>query len=117
MSIPKSFSVFPLFVIGGIVIIVGLVVVAGFSSCIGNVSGMNQTTAEQEARDYAGKMGLQVQGVDCARNDSDGDGYVSCSLSIKQPDGSLKLQPIECAVKISTNSGCRIPKMTTPNAR
>lgn len=50
-----------------------------------------------------------VQSVTCMTRDSDGDGYVSCTVFLK----STPTQPmaIECATGImSCNSGCRMAR-------
>ncbi|MFI5297753.1 MAG: hypothetical protein ACHREM_06595 [Polyangiales bacterium] len=94
---------------GYIILGLGVAAIAGMRFC-GNVSGENKTTAEDEARKYAAALGLTVQGVECARNDSDNDGYVSCTLAVKQPSGEVAIEPIECAVKYTTNEGCRVQK-------
>lgn len=70
--------------------------------------------AADAAREYADGLGLQMSGVSCVRSDTDGDGYVSCTLAM--PDG--KLQPLECVGSPFTwNRGCRVPKAVFPGAR
>jgi len=89
--------------------VVGIVVVG--LSAVFNLSGANRTTAQTEARAYAQSLGLAVQGVECALSDTDGDGYVSCTLAVREANGSIRLEPIECASAITINSGCRMQKM------
>lgn len=71
--------------------------------------------AAKEARAYANELGIQLTGVSCVRTDSDGDGYVSCSLA--KADGSLLA--VECAIGMpfTWNSGCRVPKAVIPGGR
>ena len=91
-----------------VVSIVGVIVGGGayiFRSCQSNAD-----TAEVEAQAYAKKLGLEVVGVSCTDQDSDNDGYVSCSVSHRE-NGKLTIQPVECAKKWSTNSGCKAPKL------
>ena len=69
-------------------------------------------SAEEEARAYAQSMGLKLQGVDCMNRDTDGDGYVSCSLSVIGKDGTTSIEPLECAARWSwNNDGCKVPVM------
>lgn len=72
------------------------------SSC-----GKGSEDVEEAAREYAQKMGIRVTGVSCMNNDSDGDGYVSCSLSTKKADGGVEIIPIECAARWSFGTGCK----------
>ena len=76
-----------------------------------NMTGAHKGVAEDEARTWAAELKLKVEAVTCREKDTDGDGYVSCS--IKTTDG--KLLEKECAGARSTdnmirNSGCRDPK-------
>lgn len=51
--------------------------------------------------------------VICVDQDTDGDGYVSCTVSERRAVGDVKLHPIECAAVrqgCNANSGCRLPK-------
>jgi hypothetical protein len=68
----------------------------------------SQGLAEEEARNYAAKMRLTLKGVSCMNRDTDGDGYVSCTLNVVEKDGSTSLVPIECAAKWTyNNEGCK----------
>lgn len=75
--------------------------------CGANVSGASHQDAERSAREYAKALNIEYDGLVCAGIDSDGDGYVSCTISKK--DGHLL--GIECAGAMTINSGCRIPKL------
>ena len=95
-----------------VVVIVGVIVaLAGKFLFRGCTSSSDE--AEVAAKAYAQKLGLEVAGVSCTDQDSDGDGYVSCSISHKE-NGKLSVQPVECAAKWSMNSGCKAPKMVMP---
>jgi len=77
-----------------------------------NMTGAHKSVAEQEAKDWAAELKLEVDAVTCREKDTDGDGYVSCTIKTK--DG--KLLERECAGARSTsnlvrNSGCRDPKL------
>jgi flagellar basal body-associated protein FliL len=92
-------------------LIVGVVLVA---QCTANVSGANYEAADQEAHKFAKTIyGEKLRTVTCARADSDGDGYVSCTLSYEE-NKETKVQAIECAVAITTNEGCRIQRASIP---
>ena len=67
---------------------------------------------ETDARAYGKRMGYQVVGVECMNMDSDQDGYVSCSMSVKKTDGNIDLIPVECASQFWFGSGCRRQKLS-----
>ncbi len=87
------------------VVLIGLTFVVGF---VGNCAGCNTADVPANARAWATSMGMKPTGVQCVTRDTDGDGYVSCT--IRSEDG--KLQNIECAGGfLNINEGCRIPKL------
>lgn len=94
-----------------VVAILGVVcVIAGsfFLRC-----GASGEEAEKSARAWAAKMGYTLQGVSCVDRDTDGDGYVSCTLvTVADPGRPIAL---ECARSTSMNSGCRLQKPVAPN--
>lgn len=60
-----------------------------------------------EASHWLGEMGYAYYGFSCSDTDSDGDGYVSCTVNLKEhPDPLL----IECRAR--NGHGCRgaLPK-------
>ena len=63
--------------------------------------GVDQNAAETWVR----KHFENVADLDCARFDSDDNGYVSCTIFFS--DGR-RPEPIECAASLSLQSGCRI---------
>lgn len=86
-------GLFSLFVIGFIAIMFIFIGSSVFMN-------MTQSVAQQNAVEYAS----HIQGVTetkCNRYDTDGDGYVSCTLF----RGSEMPVQIECGV-----SGCRLPR-------
>ena len=88
-----------------IVVIVGLIIVsAAGRACM--VGPEQRRASEKEARTWAHDLGLNVERVVCNDNDSDGDGYVSCTLATK--DGAT--QQVECRGAWSWGHGCRVPK-------
>lgn len=67
--------------------------------------------AEAEARAYASNMNMKLHGVSCVDYDTDGDGYVSCTLNVDEGNGQSRTEAIECATMFSWNSGCRAVKL------
>ncbi len=97
-----------------LLVILGVGGYAGCQACY-NYSGANKDKAEQEARDFAKSLGMDLKGVQCNKHDTDGDGYVSCTFNL----GDGKVQTFECAGKniIQDNTGCREPKLKIPAGR
>jgi prepilin-type N-terminal cleavage/methylation domain-containing protein len=77
-------------------------------------TGIDAGVANEGARNWATSMGYENAAVNCVQQDTDGDGYVSCTVRDKATD---KLIPIECAAAFNLNSGCRIPKLGVPRQR
>lgn len=97
------------FVVVGIIGVIAAII-AGRGCCV----GPEQTkAAKREAQQWANDLGLQVTGISCTDIDSDGDGYVSCTVALK--DGQTK--QIECKGAYSFGHGCRDPKLTIPAER
>jgi hypothetical protein len=92
-------------VIVGIVAVFGLLVF-GKGCCTG---AEQRRAAKTEAQKFAAELGLSVTGVSCNDVDSDGDGYVSCTLALT----SGETKQIECRGAYSWGHGCRDPKLTT----
>lgn len=70
--------------------------------------------AESQAKQYAQSLGMKGATVNCVNMDTDGDGYVSCTIATPGPDGKMDLQPVECAANqngCNRNEGCRVPKL------
>lgn len=69
--------------------------------------------APDAARQWARKLGMgEVAGVECATVDSDDDGYVSCTVSTRLPDGTVKPYAVECAAAFSLgHDGCRMQRL------
>lgn len=66
----------------------------------------SKEVATHEAKVWAEDMGMDIKGVSCVRFDTDGDGYVSCTLM--GTNGNVYI--VECASALTFNSGCRTPK-------
>jgi hypothetical protein len=76
-----------------------------------NYTGANKQQAEKNAKEWANEMGFEGAKIKCNKMDTDGDGYVSCSMN-----HNGELTQVECAGEslIVRNEGCRLPK---PNLR
>lgn len=84
-----------------------LVLVIASCQAVGNYSGASKEAAVKEAKAYAAELDLKNPKVSCAGYDSDGDGYLSCTIL---SDGQEPLQA-ECAGSFQlTASGCRLVK-------
>ena len=94
-------------VFSAIVLIFGI---AGAQTCI-NMSGSNGKSAREHAVKYAQELDLDYKHVSCSEQDSDGDGYVSCTVR-----NATGLIAIECA-GFGLYTGCRLPKVVIPGSR
>lgn len=95
--------------VGGVIMIV---ISVGGVSFLMNCSGLNKDTATKEATEWAKEVGIENANVSCVNSDTDSDGYISCTIAYKDDKGDLKVKAIECASKLSWNSGCRTPKIS-----
>lgn len=84
------------------------------------VIGADTSEAEGYAQEFVRKNfpGQEVVNVECQNADSDDNGYVSCTASVKDSKGDIKLHPLECAATWFyevrwTMTGCRTPKVGT----
>jgi hypothetical protein len=74
----------------------------------------SRETAEANAKRWLAEMHIEYKGVSCAKRDTDGDGYVSCTASVEK-SGAPHLMPLECAGNVSFNDGCRVPRRVMIN--
>lgn len=75
----------------------------------------NPEVAKRAARQYATDLGYKVVGVACTSTDTDGDGYVSCSVRV---EGKADPLALECTRGEATfTDGCKValPKMRVTN--
>jgi Tfp pilus assembly protein PilE len=94
-----------------IVLVLALIVLSRFNACVGDSVKDDATFSAQEWANFM--YPNSEPRVQCVRLDSDGDGYVSCTIAHKEGD-TIKVEAVECAAGIiSINEGCRIPKLNT----
>jgi hypothetical protein len=82
------------------------------------IVGADTDEAEGYAKEFVAKNfpGQEVISIECQNADSDDNGYVSCTVSIKGKDGEPKLLALECAATWPYEgrwamNGCRVPKV------
>lgn len=83
-----------------IVTAVALVVIGTLSIVVGARGCFGEADTEEtkvQARQFGTDLGLKVVGVTCMTHDSDGDGYVSCTIRYEESTGIYKTMAIECA--------------------
>ena len=105
-SAMRSAGLGPRVSLGPVIIILASLSVIGGVFWV-NYSGTNHDSAKEAAAEYAAELKIDVRAISCVGMDSDGDGYVSCTIMPKA-EGSDPIQ-VECT-GVSLNSGCRFPK-------
>lgn len=97
-----------------IVVAILLILLAIVGGGVGGRVFNRKAEAESQAREWAAFMYPSQDAsprVLCVERDTDGDGYISCTVSHTEKGASINV-PIECAASIlSWNSGCRTPKL------
>lgn len=82
-------------------------------ACVGCEFNLSERAADA-ARAHLDKLGFPYSGVACVARDTDGDGYVSCTIS----DAQHQMTALECVgTKWTFNAGCRVPKAQLPGTR
>lgn len=95
----KGFTLFELMiVVGFLVILVGVI----WGAVGGRGSSEKATLAAQS---WCQEMGYQADRISCAGNDSDQNGYVSCTIRTSSPS---QLISVECASGYGWTEGCRL---------
>lgn len=76
-----------------------------------NVSGSNTVRGDETAAAFARNLTPPggTANVECAGRDTDGNGYVSCTVFVHN-DGQVTPHAIECASHYSFNKGCRLAR-------
>jgi len=99
-----GFTLLEIIIVVAVLGIILIGVIFGMQGC--NKAGAEAT---QDAIKFGKNMGENITGVECVKYDSDNDGYVSCTLFLrdKQP------MAVDCAahsIMSWRNSGCRLQK-------
>lgn len=106
--IDNTENMFPVLMGLGVVAVVGFFVVAVSANVLSFLDGGDK--ARSEAASWTKEMGIKDATVSCVNLDSDGDGYVSCTVN-----NNGQLIPLECARAYSFQSGCRVQKLQIKN--
>lgn len=99
-------------VILGLFFIVFLLIIGGiFANQCATCTGRHKSVAEKQAWQFAKETGLesQLSGISCAGQDSDGNGYVTCTFVLN--DKKKTQRKYECAAALTMNTGCKIPSV------
>jgi len=85
------------------------------------VAGWRQQNAEELAVDYGQKLYPDQKGhyATCQSRDTDGNGYISCTLRVVRQDDTEELIPLECTsyLLVSFGDTCRQVSTVRPSGR
>ena len=91
-------------IVGFIALVAGIFALTIGGNVIATASGWHKESASKNAVNYIREMQMDAKGFSCGNQDTDGDGYVSCSFNMN--DGSRV--NLECAGwSLVGTSGCR----------
>lgn len=108
-----------LFIFASFCLCVGLLTLSPFIEVL-NPPAKIAESANNNAKVYATEMGWSIKGSSCSGADSDGDGYVSCSVNLSLPEGKEEVKGINCGydrvfAPLGQNTGCKIPNIQNIN--
>lgn len=90
-------------------VIIAFVLIVSILGATGNgcaCPSSKTADTEDDARTFARNTGDEITGVSCVDRDTDGDGYVSCTVFRRGKDPLA----IECARGWTMNRGCKLAK-------
>ena len=90
----------------------GLVGVGIFRSC----STENTTVLKDEAVRTVKELGFEPIGASCMNQDSNGDGYVSCTVTVVDENKKRSLMAVECGSNWSLKNDCRLTRGVMQNS-
>lgn len=102
----KGFTLIELLVIIAIVAILLAILYPIFSMASAKGRSNDQAVEAWKAHLQASYPGYTVVNATCVARDTDYDGYVSCSATLKDPSGTIIDKNMECS-----QDGCRVPKV------
>ncbi len=97
-----------------VVAILGLLGVVGINALGGGCSGCargSKADATEAAKEYATDLKWEIVAISCAHSDSDNDGYISCTLRVKESsEGPSVEKYLDCASGAfgSKTGGCKV---------
>lgn len=110
----KGFTLIELMIGIVAVCILGSIIVGGFAAAF----NLNSSKAETDAVQFAQKMyRVKDAAASCTNADTDGDGYVSCTVTGDDGHGRLVEKYLECAKVFTFNSGCKTTRMVFQNTQ
>jgi prepilin-type N-terminal cleavage/methylation domain-containing protein len=105
MKRQTGFTLIELIVVAAILSILALVFVA---TC----GAGDQGNLKIQAKQFADDLGYEVKGVSCMSHDSDGDGYISCTIRYEASPDEFETLALECAGGLlNWKTGCKQVKM------
>lgn len=107
----RGFTLMELLIVVTFVGIAFIMIIGVFGRCTASVSGSDHKAAETAAKVWSSQMGFKPVGISCTGMDTNGDGYVSCSIAVLKNDGTPSMIPIECAGSFTINNGCRAARV------